>query len=189
MMRLQNGIIALVALMGSTLSASAAFTFNFNESGVGTISINGAPNQTFNGVLAADPSQPTHPLVLTWNFAALNISLLEGDVGVFEPTGLLSDVLRFTDANGGLTGVGDRMIFYSSLGEGALADTGFPTNLNVIARTTENADGTFQFVASGPAIYNGTSLPSSVPDSASSLGLLGIATLGLFLFKFKQMRA
>jgi hypothetical protein len=88
------------------------------------------------GTLIADPSGgPGGELVLVYK---LPEPVIAGDVIITEPnaSGASSDVLRFTDSTGRLTGVtrGTWMIFYSdpllSAHENEfLADTGFPGNV------------------------------------------------------------
>jgi hypothetical protein len=102
----------------------------------------------------------------------------EGDVGIGEfGTGILSDVLTFTDANGGLDGFGDLLIFYSALGGGELADSGFPdSDFSIV--TNENANGSFTYSVGN--IYIGES-PEGVPEpvtlSLFGAGLVGAAAL------------
>ena len=186
----RNNLLALVAAsvmlaVGSLAHAGPLgvgegdfFTLNFDENGNGSVSVNGGAFVPLAGVLAPDPSQFGNPLVLTYFLPEL---VGAGDVSVLEPTGGLSDALRFTNANGGLTGIADRMIYYSDNTDGGtdLADTGFPANLNAGASASVDEIGPegnngFQFVAGGPNIYNGR---SDVPEPGT-LFLLGIGLIG-----------
>src|SRR5262245_16759615 len=97
-------------------SARAQFVFNFDENGNGMISISGGAFMPLNGSLMPDPSNGG-ALALTYLLPATATPVGNGDVRIFEPaatSAILSDVLRFTDANGSLTGLtADRMIYYS----------------------------------------------------------------------------
>src|SRR6267154_2460749 len=109
------------------------WVFNFDEYGNGSINNNAMGFQTLIGTLEADPSQPTHPLVLTYHLPAL---VANGDVSIFDQLNVLDDVIRFTDAQGILNGgTADRMLYYSDNTDadpaGVLADTANPpTNLD-----------------------------------------------------------
>jgi len=176
----------LIALLGAFLfcvparAGAAPFTFTFDESGNGKISVNGAPETDLMGSLIADPSQAGNPLVLTWLLPSTVTPLGNGTVLVHEgslTTDPLSDALRFTDSLGRLTGAtADRMIFYSLAGGGALADTGLPSN--VMSGTLADAfeiNGKFTFIAGGPNVYNGASdgTLTAVPEPSSLLLLSG----------------
>jgi hypothetical protein len=155
----------------------SSFTFNFDENGNGSISVEGGSFTTLTGTLMPDPTQGGLP-VLTYLLPRIVIG---GDARIWDDFigGQLSDVLRFTDAAGTpYTFSADRMIFYSNLpGSGdppALADTGIPETLyvNEFGGTVES-DGAFSWVPAGPAghTYNGL---SEVPEP-SSLALLCLA--------------
>src|ERR1017187_3347122 len=125
-----------VGLIGGVANAQPAgppiFTFDFDENGNGFLNLeNGAGFKPLTGLLMPDPTQPGHPLVLT---SLLPSPMTAGDVRIWDDAthSALSDVLRFTDVNGDLTGLtADRLIFYSSDGPGGpdLADTGLPSSL------------------------------------------------------------
>jgi hypothetical protein len=181
------GVAILALMVGSagadqTVGGSDPLTFNFDENGNGSINVNGGGFQNLPGSLLADPSNGGIP-ALTYLLPGAVTPVGNGDVRIFENAGLtiLGDVLRFTDSQGRLTGItADRMIFYSLLGGGALADTGFPANLGTGAvggPIVENADGTFQFVAGGPNIYNGIS-NEGVPEP-TSIALWSFVAMGL----------
>jgi hypothetical protein len=191
-----NRVLSLVAagvMLAVAPLAHAAFIFNFDENGNGSISINGGAFGSLAGSLIDDPSQAGVQLVLTYFLPAAVTPVGNGTVQVLEPvTGGLSDAIRFTDANGLLTGgTADRMIFYSDNTDGGtdLADTGFPANLTSgaqggpIFETGPEGNNTFQFVAGGPNIYNGVS-DASVPEPGT-LFLLGI---GLISFLARPVR-
>ncbi len=172
--------------------SSGQFTFNFDENGNGSISVNGAPFIPLIGVLAPDPSGGiTSQNVLIYTLPEL---VIEGDVSVFDGslTGPLGDVFRFTDPSGSLSGIGNLMIFYSDTFFGdpadSLADTPSPPfNLNTgntasaVETGTEGANG-FQYSAD-PNQYNGI---SDTPEPAT-LTMLGMGLMGL-AFRFRRKK-
>jgi len=163
----------------------SSFIFNFDENGNGTISVDGGPLTNLTGTLMPDPTQGGLP-VLTYLLPRIVIG---GDVRIWEDFvgGELSDVLRFTDAQGTpFTFSADRMIFYSDLPEAgeasALADTGIPETLFInefggAVETGVEGNNGFSWVPAGPAghTYNGI---SDVPEP-SPLILLFLAATGL----------
>ena len=176
---------ALLEARASNLAGSGdPFTFNFDETGNGLIDLrNGFGFQPNAGFMAPDPTQPGNPLVLTYLLPAPTVN---GDVRIWEDSTdtVLSDVLRFTDANGDLSGQNaDRMIFYSLNGPAggppALADTGIPAALvpidgGGIAEVGDN----FQWAPGGvwDNVYNGVStVPEPTPPVLLALG--GLAWL------------
>jgi hypothetical protein len=177
----------------NTLAGSGdPFTLNFDENGNGLIDLrDGNGFQVLEGVLAPDPTQAGNPLVLTYDLPTSPFPVVNGDVRIWEDVNqtILSDVLRFTDANGNLTGqTADRMIFYSDVevGEPNLdsADTGFPAVLHpndaggILEMGPEGNNG-FQWAPGGPLdnIFNGI---SDVPEP-SALALLGLGVAAVWL--------
>jgi hypothetical protein len=161
---------------GTIPGSGDPFVLNFDENGNGTVSVNGGPIQTLNGALLPDPSNGGIP-ALTF---LLPTEVTIGDVAIREGAGgPIGDLLRFTGAQGSQSEFGDRMIFYSLTGGGALADTGFPANAflgNVGA--TEDANGRFLFSAGiNDNQYNGLSA-EGVPEP-SSLALFAVCGLAL----------
>src|SRR5215469_14476929 len=59
-------IRATVLLPGFSAVDDDPFRLNFDENGHATISVNGGPATSLTGTLVADPSNPAHPLVLTY---------------------------------------------------------------------------------------------------------------------------
>ena len=177
---------------GNSGSSDPPPGFSFDENGNGFFSFfNETPVQ---GVLAPDPSGSGIPIALTYFLAVTGLSPVNnGDVFVSNGTGGLSDVIRFTDAEGRLTGrTADRMIYYSITPAGDvetdLADTPFaPINLGsgTTAFTTEMGNG-FDYASAGenlPGVgfYFGTSdalIPVPEPSSfllfGTGLGILGL---------------
>ena len=172
-------IVGAAAFALSLAGSANALTITFDENGNGVL--DGVP---ITGVLAPDPSQPGHPLALIYDLGANIVGV--GDVGVLEfgNPGEFSDWIRFTNADGSISGTsGNLLIFYSACAEvcDALADTGFPTNIGSGATAdsvTEAQDGTFLFVA-GFNKYNGISDETvSVPSVPEPL-TLSIYGIGL----------
>ncbi len=185
------GLTAAVLFSIAAFEAHAQFfTLYFDESGNGSVDLrNGLGLQPDPGVMLPDPTQPGM-VVLTYMLPVAGIPVQNGDIRVWEDTSmtLLSDVIRFTDANGSLVGMtADRMIYYSEmpgpndpfeLGGPELADTGFPTaffpqdNGGIFEQGIEGNNG-FQWAPGGAAnnVYIGI---SDVPEPASfSLMILG----------------
>ena len=168
-----------VVLLGvSAYGAPALFTFDFDENGAGSVDLrNGAGFISLQGQLMPDPTQAGDPMVLTYLLPDL---VVNGDVRIGDNASqtILSDVLRFTDANGDLTGrTADRMIFYSADGPGGpdLADTGLPSTLfpeDDGFGPVESANGSFTWAPGGPTddVFNGV---SEVPEPGT-LALLGL---------------
>ena len=185
----------------SALTPVGPFLFTFNENGQGTIAINGGPATTLNGVLAVDPSVPGGPgqqLALTF---MLPEPVVTGDVSFAEPTGGISDWIRFTDAagtiSGAATGAGPRMLFYSDFEVGAvnaeLADTGFPANIgtgNFVARLEVGVEGNngFNYLPGAPYPQNNQyiGISDAIPEPETYAMLL--AGLGLMGFVARRRR-
>jgi hypothetical protein len=182
-MRLATKRIGLaVATLGVVVgtAAQAQAVFRFDENGNGTV--NGSP---LPGVMAPDPSNGNRQ-ALTY-FLPSNLLFVQGDLIVNEPNGTASDVVRFTNASGALTGSGadDRFIFYSTPGGSALADTGLPSNAGtgfvfgtVIEQIVGNTS-TFFFQGNGAQYFGTSDAPAAVPEpstvvSVSIIGLLGL---------------
>ena len=115
----------------SDQSISDPFLVTFDENGTATISLNGGAAMPLLGSLITDPTQPVGggAKVLAFN---LPEPVITGTVSFTEPGGGVSDWLRFTNAagavNGGSSGPGALMLFYSDVesGETRLADVGPP---------------------------------------------------------------
>jgi hypothetical protein len=156
------------------------FTFNFDENGNGSVSVNGGAFHPLLGSLRSDPSNGGF-FALTY---ILPEPILTGTVLIYEDAAhtILGDALRFTNADGTFSGgIGDRMIFYSQVGGGTLADTGFPQNLNSGSTFSivENADGTFEHTPVGNT-YNGIS-GAAVPEPCSLILVgTGLGVVGFY---------
>jgi hypothetical protein len=171
--------------------------FRFDESGRGTADLSdlGGGFVGFPGVLAPDPSNGGL-LALTYFLPALWVAqnISNGDVTVFEtPNGVISDGLRFTNADGSLTGASaDRMIYYSDPGTPTdLADGIFggfggflPNNWNTGNFASVNEVGPEG--NNGFNYLNGIYLGVSDTPEPSSLAIAGLGALGLFVYGLRR---
>jgi len=174
-----------------------AFTLVFDEFSNGFLqNPTGSNPVPLGGTLQNDPTVPaggTPRMVLTF---VLPMPVVTGDVRIFEPGGsptAPSDLLRFTNAGGGLGGAinGDRLIFYSELpepGETLVppADTGLPPMEQWVPRDgggiTEvgpEGNNSFVWIPNGvnDNIYIGLS-DGVIPEPASIISF-GLGMLGL----------
>jgi hypothetical protein len=163
------------------------------ENGTGTITFPGGSALPLPGVLAPDPGPGGLSLALTFDLLGPP-NLLAGDLHVFDPgSEVFSDIIRFNPAGTGSAGYPASLVFYSISGEGALADTGFPTGAYTnIANIFESAGGDFTYtptanqpgyVGGFSVTYHVTSGPVSMPDGGATLSLLASALGAMVLLR------
>lgn len=187
---------------------------------VGTAQAQGAPTYTFQfdewgnsiGGLTSyiSPTDPTGGVtgpVLIYLFPQGFGPVGSGDVRIFEPTAtavVLSDVLRFTDAqglyynsaSGDIYFDADRFIFYSDLDDavGAPADVGIPFSLQSATNDYRDSGGVTEiggegfnyFVYADNTYYGLSDGTLSVPEPATML-LLGLGLVGLAGIRRKKV--
>jgi hypothetical protein len=178
------------------------WVFVFDENGHGVISIDHGPFHTLNGGLMADPSGSGLGLVLTYLLPSV---VAAGDVEISEPAasgGGLSDVIRFTNANGALVGaVADRMIYYSDTSPNDpgtdLADVPHPPNnlgagaIFPVAIPEIGPEGNNGFNY-GPTVSPGllnTYIGISDTPEPSTMALAGLGALGMIGYAVRRRKA
>src|SRR5690242_16861626 len=148
-MRLKNflriGCMAGALALSILPTYAQTFTLNFDENGNGTLCIYGAT-----GCTAAQSFMGVDPLTgLTTLIYELPTSIGQGEVGVMDSNGSLSDVIDFFNQG---TVADGYMAYYSQAPGPDLADTvtNFSSSAFDPARAffvNENADGTFNYTA------------------------------------------
>jgi len=188
------GISGYLGVRASVLSGAASspldpFVLNFDENGNGQLSINGGAFADHPGGLSLDPTR-SGLYSLTYTLPGV---VNNGDIRIWEDASMtvLSDVIRFTDANGNLVGTtADRMIYYSDPGDSDLADVnGIPDVLmpndsgGVVEQGNLEVYDYFTWAPGGAAdnIYNGI---SDIPEP-STMVLVGLSLSGLLLIRRK----
>lgn len=191
-------LMAAATLMLSGFSSQAVPigpTFSFHENGNGQLELPNGAIIPLLGMLTSDPGPggllsalafTTHPQ----EGAAFTF----GDVLLTDGSGHISDVLRFSPATSGDTGLTQLIFFYSNDAGGLLADTGLPTAFypnSVSLAETENGASIFIPGEGQPGFLPGAPVPItyqifSTPETGSTLSLLGVAVCGLALLHRKR---
>ena len=184
------GAVAAALLFTTTASNAtvSAPTFTFNENGVGQLELPNGAVIPLVGTLAADPGPGglSTALVFTTH-PQEGAAFIVGDAFLTGHGGTISDVLRFNPATSSGTGLTQLIFLYSNDAGGLLADVGLPAAFypNSAAITeNENAITTFIPTTGQPGFLPVAPIPItyriiSMPDSGSTLLLLGLALSGL----------
>lgn len=158
-----------------------------NENGQGTLVFPGGAPTLLTGVLAPDPGPGGRALALTYNLLGPP-GLVAGDLVLMEG-GVIGDVIRFNPAGtGGNAAYPASLVFYSSIGGGELADTGFPNAFYTNLLIFNEVNGGFLYTPTStqPGFVPGFSVTYSIlsptavttPEPATMLlfgtGLVGV---------------
>jgi MYXO-CTERM domain-containing protein len=185
------GICAVTAKATPSFQQGDPFVFEFDDNGNGSLNINKTGAFPDTGQLLPDPTQPGHPLVLTY---FLPYPVGTGDMNIFiGDTDIVGAGLRFTDDAGDPGGfLGERMIYYSLAGTNplrpALADVlSLPANWYPTT-VTRQFNGEFYFPPSGAGgnVYHGHRSTNAPEPSTLTLAALG--SLALLAFCRRRRR-
>jgi hypothetical protein len=198
--RIVLAVLFALAASANTLRAvpPSLPTFSFHENGNGQLELPllfGGGVIPLPGTLMSDTGPGGLASALTFTAHPLVNPFPEGDVVLLDAGGHVSDILRFNPATSSSSSLTQLIFFYSNDHGGLLADTGLPSLMsgNTI---------TIQENPSGPTIYTpvagqpGFSTDSplgdsfrifSTPDTGSTLLMLGAATAGLVLLRWKML--
>jgi hypothetical protein len=190
-------LFATVLVLTATklLAVPSNPTLTFQENGQGKVELPNGAVIPLPGALASDPGPGGLSSALTFNAHPAEELLVVGDVLLLDPSGKLSDVLRFNpDPSPGAPRLTSPILFYSSDSAGLLADTGLPTAFYTNTATIpENHFGftIYTPVAGQPGFEPAAgALPItyqilSIPDAGSSVSLLAMALCGIGLLRRK----
>jgi hypothetical protein len=193
-------LLALALLLGAVGPAAAqifSVTFTADENGNGSFTNTLGGSGTVPSVVGSDPGPGGRSKALFYGLPSGAGLFVVGDVFVHDPSGALTDLIRFENTGPFLF---SQFAFYSLPGGTDLADVaGFPTaNFTNTATALENAAGLISYTPTDgqpgsnidlPSVtYNLTSLdPAPIPEP-SSLLVFGMATAGSLAWRKWRMR-
>jgi hypothetical protein len=167
-------LVSSLALFIAPSYADTTFTLNFDENGNGTLCIFNGGCSAAQSYVGIDPLTGLNTLIYE-----LPVSISQGQVGIMDSGGSLSDVIDFFNQGAVADGY---MAYYSHAPGPDLADTvtDFSNSAFDPARAfsiNENADGTFSYAAgsgdpSATNFYNGIST-AAVPEPSALTPLAG----------------
>jgi hypothetical protein len=192
------GVFALAASANTLHAVPSLPTFSVHEDGRGKLELPllfGGGVIPIPGALSSDPGPGGLANALAFTTHPQVNPFPAGDVILLDASGQVSDILRIDPATGSAAPFTQLIFFYSNDNGHLLADTGLPSLM-------QSNTVTIQENPSGPTIYTptegqpGFSTDSplgnsfrifSIPDTGSTLLMLGAVTAGLVFLRWKML--